>query len=501
MTATASVPIVVGNTAPTVHLNLPADGQLFSFGDTVPFSIRVTDPEDPSIDCARVKLKYSLGHDSHPHLISTTAGCSGNVVVPTDGEHDAAANLYGVFQAEYTDNGGLTTVTSHLGQPRHRQAEHFSAQQGITVYDKAPAHGAKAVGSIDNGDWIAFDRYNVASARAFTARVASAAAGGTLTLRAGSPTGPALGSVSVPVTGGWETYVDVFGTVTGAPAGTTRLYLVASGGSGALFDIDDFTFRTSTTVRQQAEAFSSQSGTQNVADPGAQNGTRVGYVDSGDWLAFSGVTVDGATRFAARVSSGAASGGTISVRAGSATGPVLGTVTVPNTGGYHVWTDVWTNLSAGTGALYLTFSGSGGGLLDVDAFALTKTSTDGSPAPVVGVAGKCMDVAGSGTADGTQVQLWSCNWTNAQVWTRVGQTFRALGKCLDVSGGGTANGTKVHLWTCNGSGAQNWAPQATGTLRNPQSNRCLEAPGGQTGDGTPLRIWDCGGNANQRWAL
>ena len=30
------------------------------------------------------------------------------------------------------------------------------------------------------------------------------------------------------------------------------------------------------------------------------------------------------------------------------------------------------------------------------------------------------------------------------------------GKCLDVTGQGTADGTKVQLWTCNGSGAQQW---------------------------------------------
>ena len=62
------------------------------------------------------------------------------------------------------------------------------------------------------------------------------------------------------------------------------------------------------------------------------------------------------------------------------------------------------------------------------------------------------------TADGTHIQLWTCNGTNAQQWTwNTGDsTIRALGKCMDVAGGGTANGTKVQLWTCNGTGAQVW---------------------------------------------
>jgi type 1 glutamine amidotransferase len=121
--------------------------------------------------------------------------------------------------------------------------------------------------------------------------------------------------------------------------------------------------------------------------------------------------------------------------------------------------------------------------------------------PVVGLAGKCLDVNGGNSADGTKVQLWGCNNGTAQKWTLQGQTFKALGKCLDVSGGGTANGTKVQLWTCNGSGAQNWAPQSNGSVRNPQSGRCLDVKGNNSADGQQIQIWDCNGGANQKWVL
>ncbi|WP_220183014.1 ThuA domain-containing protein [Sphaerisporangium album] len=123
--------------------------------------------------------------------------------------------------------------------------------------------------------------------------------------------------------------------------------------------------------------------------------------------------------------------------------------------------------------------------------------------PIRGLANKCLDVAGSGTADGTKVQLYTCNGTGAQQWTTGnGQTIRALGKCLDVSASGTANGTKVQLYTCNGTGAQNWAPQSDGTVRNPQSAKCLEIAGNNSADGTQAQIWDCvAGAANQKWVL
>jgi hypothetical protein len=64
-----------------------------------------------------------------------------------------------------------------------------------------------------------------------------------LEIRAGSATDTLLGKATVPVTGGWETFQDVTADLSRAPRGTTTLYLVFKGsGTGALFDVDDFTF-------------------------------------------------------------------------------------------------------------------------------------------------------------------------------------------------------------------------------------------------------------------
>lgn len=140
--------------------------------------------------------------------------------------------------------------------------------------------------------------------------------------------------------------------------------------------------------------------------------------------------------------------------------------------------------------------------------AIHEVATGGTAPPpgrtgsITGIAGKCVDVAGSNSADGTAVQLWTCNGTGAQRWT-VGTdgTVRALGKCLDVASAGTANGTVVQLWQCNGTGAQSWLAHADGTLRNPASGRCLDATGPSSSDGTRLQIWDCHAGANQVWRL
>jgi lysophospholipase L1-like esterase len=125
-----------------------------------------------------------------------------------------------------------------------------------------------------------------------------------------------------------------------------------------------------------------------------------------------------------------------------------------------------------------------------------------APAPAnvrSGLAGKCLDVNGAGTADGTAVQTWSCSGAGNQLWSAYTDgTLRSMGKCLDAAGRGTANGTKVQLWSCHGGANQVWESY-NGGYRNPVSGRCLDVPGSSTADGTQLQIWDCHGGANQKW--
>ncbi|MER6572268.1 ricin-type beta-trefoil lectin domain protein [Streptomyces sp. NPDC001093] len=116
-----------------------------------------------------------------------------------------------------------------------------------------------------------------------------------------------------------------------------------------------------------------------------------------------------------------------------------------------------------------------------------------------GIAGKCLDVNGGNSANGTAAQIWSCNGSAAQWWSaRSDGTLRALGKCLDATGGDTANGTKIEMWDCNGGSNQQWQAY-NGGYRNPVSGRCLDDPGASTTDGTQLVLWDCNGGANQKW--
>jgi predicted alpha-1,2-mannosidase len=170
----------------------------------------------------------------------------------------------------------------------------------------------------------------------------------------------------------------------------------------------------------------------------------------------------------------------------------------------------WNNAYVPTGAI------TSGGTLNftLGTAANTSWATAASAAPpsysgpalpkvgpiTSGLAGKCVDVLHSGTANNTAIDLYTCNGTGAQKWAVVSDgTLQAQGGCLDVPNSSTTSGTKVQLFQCNGSGAQKWTVQSNGELVNPESNLCLDDPNSTTTDGTQLQIWTCNASPAQTW--
>jgi hypothetical protein len=127
------------------------------------------------------------------------------------------------------------------------------------------------------------------------------------------------------------------------------------------------------------------------------------------------------------------------------------------------------------------------------------------PVRAVG-AGRCLDVPGSTTTQGTQVQLWDCHAGTNQTWTRTasGQLTVYSGgdlRCLDASGQGRTNGTPVIIWACNGQPNQQWNLNSNGSTTSVQSGLCLDVAGAGTANGTKVQLWACTGASNQQWTL
>jgi PKD repeat protein/type 1 glutamine amidotransferase len=261
-TDSASTVITVGNTAPTVTITTPADGDFFEWGQNIPYSVTVTDPEDAAIDCNRVTVTFVLVHDTHGHAEESQTGCAG--VLHTDAA-DASHGGYlaGGISASYTDTGPnpLTTVSQNVVQIKRQEVEFAQDGVGTTLGNV----GANDVGggqnrtSIDPGDWIALNnRYTLAHMdKAITFRYGGGAAGvpvGTpraaVEIRQDAVDGPLLTTVTLNSTGvNNNTYTSqtfpldftgahrlflVFRAVTGGPTtGLGNLNWVEFSGPGA----------------------------------------------------------------------------------------------------------------------------------------------------------------------------------------------------------------------------------------------------------------------------
>ena len=124
--------------------------------------------------------------------------------------------------------------------------------------------------------------------------------------------------------------------------------------------------------------------------------------------------------------------------------------------------------------------------------------------------GSCMDIAAASTADGAQIQEYSCNGTGAQTFQPVALDatyFKIVnpesGKCVDIAANATADGTKVDLYTCNGTTAQafKFVPSGSSyTIVGQQSGKCLDVTAASSANGTKIDLYTCNGTNAQIWS-
>jgi PKD repeat protein/type 1 glutamine amidotransferase len=245
-TASANTTITVGNTSPSVDVTVPVEGGLFAFGESIPFHVAVSDPEDGPIDCGRVQVTFVLGHDTHGHAEATVTGCSG--VLPTLAEDVShGGNVFGVISASYTDLGGaggvpaLTTVDQHQIRQKRQEVEFAVNQSGTNTAASADEGGGLQRGGLGNGDWIQLNGpFNLVNINSITFRISggSGAAGtGLVELHRDAVDGPLVGTFTIQPTADATTYASQNFAITD-PGGTHELFLVfrpVDGGLGNNF--------------------------------------------------------------------------------------------------------------------------------------------------------------------------------------------------------------------------------------------------------------------------
>jgi PKD repeat protein len=171
----------------------------------------------------------------------------------------------------------------------------------------------------------------------------------------------------------------------------------------------------------QAEHYTDMRGIQTVADGGAGGGQRVGYTDNAggseavNYIAWDPVNLQGIDSLTITASSGGG-GGPIEVRLDDpATGPLLGTVQVPNTGDWTVHRPFELDIDApaGTHKLFLAFPNGG---LDVDQIRFNGRGVSANARPTVSASadvtegGVPLAVSFTGTASDPEGEALTYAW-------------------------------------------------------------------------------------------
>jgi len=125
----------------------------------------------------------------------------------------------------------------------------------------------------------------------------------------------------------------------------------------------------------------------------------------------------------------------------------------------------------------------------------------------------CLDVPNSSTANGTQLQQYSCNGSGAQqydVWYVGNSRYEVRnvtsGRCIDLYSAWTINGTAVQQYDCNQTNAQRWFISGIGDGSVQfksviDSSKVWDVSNVSTTPGAAVWLWSNGQGANQRWWL
>jgi hypothetical protein len=315
------------------------------------------------------------------NYLRVTAGSGGPATSTPYG--GAPVSLPGTIQAENFDDGGSgvawsdTTVANQGGQYR---------STNVDVESTSDVGGGYDVGWIFGGEWLNYS-VNVTTAGTYDLemRVASSGNGGTFHVEINGTN--VTGTMTIPNTGGWQTWTSITKTGVNLAAGTQLWHVVfdTNGPSGAVGNLNyikvsssgsggtSTPFGGTPAVLQgtlQLENF--DNGVSNVAyldnstgNLGGQyrstdvdieatsdtgGGYSLGWVFAGEWLRYTvNVSTAGVYDLDVRVAS-AGTGGTfhIEVNDVNKTGPI----SVPNTGGWQTWqtirVPVAVTLSGGT---------------------------------------------------------------------------------------------------------------------------------------------------------
>jgi hypothetical protein len=473
----------------------------------------------------------------------------------TEGPYGGSpAAVPGTVMAENYDTGGQGlgySVSSTNGSDNGYRSDGVDLETATS-----PATG-NDLGWSASGQWFRYT-VNVASAGTYTVSflVASPTAVADAFHLSNSSGTNLSGSVAVPATGGYQTWVTVTANVT-LSAGQQTLTLnedaagwnidslkfAASGGGGggggtegpyggtpAAIPGTVMNENYDTGGQGVGYSVSSTNGSANSyrsdgvdleAATSPATGDDLGWSASGQWFRYTvNVSTAGTYAVSFLVASPNAIGDAFHISNSSGTN-LSGSVAVPATGGYQTWVTVKANVTLPAGKQTLTLSEDAAGW-NIDSMAFASSGGGGGGGGTLAnntytLTPQCatalrLDDKSASTATGNGIDVYTANNTGAQNWATSNTGVTPTGYynlstegayCLTASG--TTSGSAVVLDPCAGSTGQAWEAVASGSnwVFHPANNTalCLDVAGAGTASGTAVQVYTCNSTTAQSWAL
>ncbi len=336
-----------------------------------------------------------------------------------------------VDEMQFNPDGTIVTVKPTLrgiGTPKAGDIIQIDRHNGIEKAKVSLVEGNQPKGFqlhyIENGGWVKFDRvdFGDGSLQELKVRAASGDAGGLLELRLGAKDGPLLASVPIKSTGDWKTWKTFTASFTATTKGVQDIVCVFKGEGQYLFNVNWIKFSASDvpgsdkTLPYELEGAPPKSiknkltkeelaklpkkrgegvakvgeviqidqhnGISNARISPTQKpqpkGFQVGHINNTGWIKYDRVDFGNGKlkEFRAMVSAGE-SGGVLELRVDSKDGPVLASIDIPNTGGWHQWklmSAPFQKQVKGIKNIVCTFKGPGSNLYNVNWIRITSSA-------------------------------------------------------------------------------------------------------------------------------
>lgn len=126
---------------------------------------------------------------------------------------------------------------------------------------------------------------------------------------------------------------------------------------------------------------------------------------------------------------------------------------------------------------------------------------------------KVLDIANGSKNNNTNIQLYSSNNTNAQIWylKYIDNGYYSITSALnpnttlDLANGNTSDGTNIQLYRSNNSDAQKWKLKDDGngniSIISKKANICITVNNSTTTNGTNIQANTCSDQNNQKFKL